>query len=247
MTLRPALAASALTAALALAACDEPRLSVEQTYPVKVEPETVTLAAHFTGAADPFAGDLKPRFDALVASYLNDGHGPIVITARPTPNAPAELRILSAKLMAAGVPKGAIDARETGAGELGVVTVSYQRLNLAPPPCPGWTQPLDYNFANATDPHLGCSMWHNTAVMAADPADLVQPQPLASEDPNVINRVDSNYRQGNATESHKNVIQSNHDTSAAVAVSTNAQTNSQTNTAGVAPTTMATPTPTPTP
>ncbi len=236
MTVRLAFALVAF-AALGLAACgDEPRLAVEQRYPLAVEPETVSLAAHFTGAADPFAGDMKPRFDALVAGYLNDGHGPIVIAARPSPNAPAELRLLGAKLVAAGVPKDAIEARETGEGELGVVTVSYQRLDLAAPPCPGWTQPLDYNFANAIDPHLGCSMWHNAAVMAADPADLVQPQPLASEDPNVIDRVGSSYQQGNPTESRKNAIQANQDTNAAVAATNAAQTSSQTNTAGVAPT-----------
>lgn len=142
------------------------------------------------------------------------------------------------------MPKGAIEVAEASEGDLGVVTLSYQRYDVVPPACPGWTQPLDYNFANATDPNLGCPMWHNAAVMAADPADLVTPQPLASEDPNVMQRVDSAYRQGNATELHKNAIQSNHDTSAAVAVSTSSQTTGQSNTAGVAPTTTTTTTPT---
>ncbi|HUK58461.1 MAG TPA: CpaD family pilus assembly lipoprotein [Stellaceae bacterium] len=248
MTLRSALAPALLAASvLALAACDEPRLSVEQRYPVKVEPETVTLAAHFAGAADPFTGDMAPRFTTLVASYLNDGHGPIVVAARPTPNAAAELRLVALKLIAAGVPKSAIEAHETGEGEMGVVSLSYQRLMLAAPPCPGWTQPMDLNFANQTDPNVGCAMWHNTAVMAADPSVLVQPAPLASEDANVISRVGSNFTQGNPTEGRKNAIQANHDTSAAVAVSTTAQTTSQSNTAGVAPTVMPTATPTPTP
>jgi pilus biogenesis lipoprotein CpaD len=240
----PRLAFALLAAATMLSACDTPRLAVEQRYPLKVEPETVTLAAHFTGAADPFTGELKPRFDTLVAGYMNGGHGPVVVSARPTGTAAAELRLISAKLIAAGVPKGAIEVAEASEGDLGVVTLSYQRYDIVPPACPGWTQPLDYNFANATDPNVGCAMWHNAAVMAADPADLVAPQPLASEDPNVMQRVDSAYRQGNATESHKNAIQSNHDTSAAVAVSTASQTAGQSNTAGVAPTTTTTTTPT---
>ncbi len=240
---------TSIAAAASLAACDAPRLSVEQRYPAKVEPETVTLAAHYTGSADPFAGDLAPRFETLVSGYMEGGHGPIVVATRPTAAAiaAAELRLVSAKLIAAGVPKGAIDLQERSDGEFGVVTLSYQRYDLVPPACPGWTQPMDLNFANQTDPDLGCAMWHNTAVMAADPADLVAPAPLASEDPNVIQRVDSNYRQGNTTESHKNTIQSEHDTSAAVAVSTTAQTTGQSNTAGVAPTTTTTTTPTTTP
>ena len=211
--------ALAFLAAAALAGCtDVAQQTVEQRYPAKVQPETVTLAAPFTGLADPFAGPLKDRFDTLVSGYLASGHGPIVLSARPTPYGVRQVQRISGRLIAEGVPKSDIDVELPNEGDAGTVTLSYQRFDLVAPACPGWSIPMDRNFANYADPGMGCAQWHNAAVMAADPADLVAPQPIGSEDAAVISRVDSNYEQGHATESTKNAIQAEHDSSAAVAV-----------------------------
>jgi type IV pilus biogenesis protein CpaD/CtpE len=208
---------SVLALALALSGCsDASRYSQEQMYPVKVQPETVTLRAPLGGGADPFTGTLADRFDTLVSGYLKLGHGPLVLSARPSPQSSSALARVSAKLVAAGVPQSSIRVEPASEGDAGVVTLQYQRFDLIPPTCPGWSVPMDYNYYNLPDPGLGCAMLRDSELMAADPATLVSPAPAASENPDVIARVGAGFAKGQPSAATQNPIQAVHDTSAAV-------------------------------
>jgi len=204
---------SFLAAALALAGCSAAPQSAEQLYPTRVQPETVTLAAHFSGTADPFTGDLAGRFDTLVAGYLSRGHGPIAIGAANL--SPRDFELVRGKLMAAGVPKGAIRMEQAATGAPGDVTLSYQRFDVVAPNCPGWSVPMDFNPYNIPDPGLGCATLHNSAVLAADPSDLVDPQQLGPSDPTAIARVGAGYRAGSVTGTTQSAIEGARDQSAA--------------------------------
>jgi type IV pilus biogenesis protein CpaD/CtpE len=211
------LSLSILALALALSGCgDASRYSQEQMYPVQVQPEIVTLRAPFSDGADPFTGNLQDRFGTLVSGYLSLGHGPLVVTARLSPESSRELALVSAKLVAAGVPQSSIRIEPASEGDAGVVTLHYQRFDLIPPTCPGWSVPMDYNYYNLPDPGLGCAMLRDSELMTADPAMLVSPAPVASENPNEIARVGASFAKGQATAATQNTIQAVHDTSAAV-------------------------------
>jgi type IV pilus biogenesis protein CpaD/CtpE len=208
---------SLLALAFALSGCgDAARPSQEQMYPVKVQPEIVTLRAPFSDGADPFAGDLGDRFGTLVSGYLSLGHGPLVVSARPSPESARELALVNAKLVAAGVPQTSIRVEPASEGDAGVVTLHYQRFELIPPTCPGWSVPMDYNYANLPDPGFGCAMLRDSELMTADPAVLVSPAPAAPENPDDVARVGANFAKGQTTAATQNTIQATHDTSAAV-------------------------------
>jgi len=198
----------------ALAACDSvaPQ-SAEQLYPTRLQPETVTMNAHFTGNADPFTGELAGRFETLVSGYLASGHGPIEVSAVNLP--PRDYELVRQKLMAAGVPKGWIRLASAATGNAGDVTLSYQRFDVVAPNCPGWSVAMDRNPENLPDPGLGCDTLHNTAVLAADPADIVSPQPIGPADPALIARVGNNYRNGSVPGTTTDQIQTIRDQTAA--------------------------------
>jgi pilus assembly protein CpaD len=200
-------------AAALLAGCSIAPQSTEQMFPTRVAPETVTLSAHFTGTADPFSGETAARFDALVSGYLSRGHGPISISAANLP--PRDYELVRAKLIVAGVPKGWIRFAPAAAGNAGDMTLSYQRYDVLPPDCPGWSVPMDFNPYNLADPGLGCASLHNAAVSAADPADLVAPQDQGPADPTSVARVGANYRQGSVPGTAQSTIENFRDQTAA--------------------------------
>lgn len=200
----PWLACAALAASCTLAGCVEPPdIDVRGRYPLLVQPETVTLPAHFVGTQDPFAGAAAESFDTLISGYLDRGHGPLTVTAAVLPESEARsksrLQQVRERLIAAGIPASAIRISLAAEGAPDTVTLSYERYDVALPTCAGWTTELSYDFYNQVWPNFGCAMQRNTGLMVADPADLVGRAADQSPDAPNAARVIDDYRAAKQT------------------------------------------------
>jgi pilus assembly protein CpaD len=210
-----------------LATCAEPvTQDYTQRFPLGAQPETVSVPAHYVGAADPFAGNARETFDTLVQGYLDRGHGPITIAAlappRGTGPTPARIEQLRQRLIASGVPASAIRVMMTEEGAPNTVTLSYERYSAVLPTCGDWSSPMDFNPINTAYPNFGCVQQRNLGLMVADPADLVSMHQAQPSDTANTERLMKDYRgvvppvtAPVATESVKNAIELNADQNAA--------------------------------
>jgi len=210
-----------------LATCAEP---VPQDYThrfaVSARPETVSVPAHYVGNADPFAGAGRETFDALVAGYLDRGHGPVTVAAlAPPPGATltaARLDAMRRRLVAAGIPASDIRIALTAEGAPDTLTISYERYGAVLPSCGDWSTPMDFNPLNTPYPNFGCDQQRNLGLMVSDPADLLSMQPADASDAANTERLMKDYRSvvpaasaPVATESVKNAIEQTSDQNAA--------------------------------
>jgi pilus assembly protein CpaD len=208
-----------------LATCAEPVYqNYTQRYPLGTQPETVSLPAHYTGTADPFAGAGAEGFNTLVEAYLDRGHGPITIAGRAPAQrnspVPARMTGLRQKLIAAGVPASAIRTQLASEGDADTITLSYERYIAVVPACGDWSAPMDFNPNNTDYPNFGCAQQHNLGVMVADPADLASMHHADASDTPGVERVIRVFRgiqaaAPGATETNKNALQSSADQNAA--------------------------------
>jgi pilus assembly protein CpaD len=198
-----------------------------QRFPLDTKPETVSVPARFSGAADPFAGAEREKFDTLVEGYLDHGHGPLTIAARAPASSSsptlARMATLRDRLVAAGVPASEIRMQLASEGAANTVTLSYERYNAVVPSCGDWSAPMAPNSGNADYPAFGCAQQHNLGVMVADPADLVSMHRAEPTDTANVERVMRDYRGVGlgpsaapvATEANKNALQNSADLNAA--------------------------------
>jgi pilus assembly protein CpaD len=187
-----------------VSACTEPPATdYREKYAVSAYPTTVVMGVHVAGSRLAFAGDEEPRFNGLVAGYLDRGHGPITlsapISARPGPGLPGGLSAVRAKLVAAGVPAGNIQVTLTEQGSADVVTMSYVRYEATLPTCGDWTSPPSYDPYNDVSSNFGCAVQRDIGLMAADPADLVHMRQPAPTDGANAARVIQKYHAGAPT------------------------------------------------
>lgn len=82
-------------------------------------------------------------------------------------------------LLDAGVPPGAVEAaRHRGDRyESSAVRLSFERPVAIPPSCGTWPEDLGPNRERVNFTDFGCSTQRSVAVMAANPRDLMGPQP----------------------------------------------------------------------
>lgn len=201
-----------VVAALVLAACASPingpeeGLSVEQRFPITVEPhmEALRVPVNTAGGLDSAGNADVERF---VRDYLENGSGSISISAsRRNPQASS---VITDRLAALGVPRSRIIVGTGDGLDIGdEVRISYIRYQARTEPCGDWSVNLGYTSANKIRPDFGCSTQHNLAAMVADPRDLVSPKPLDPEDPQRRLTVLDKYRKGETTVSEKTKEQS---------------------------------------
>jgi pilus assembly protein CpaD len=128
-----------------------------------------------------------------------------------TPNAAAAadaFREVQALLAAAGVPpRGVILHRyhPSDPRQMAAIWLNYPRISATAGPCGLWPEDLgpsikDKSYRENTSWYnLGCANQHNVAVMADNPADLVQPRPETP--PYEVRRTEGfeKYRKGTPT------------------------------------------------
>ncbi len=205
--------ASIALCALALAACTggpfngpEHAETVATMHPISVDSQVVTL----TIDADPSTTDLsdtdRARLRAFVASYMNNGHGPLTITA-PSGGAgdfdgqEAASDIRKA-LHDAGAPWSSLTGAtyRTGA-QTGQLVMSFTRYVATPSECGVWKGLKERDYRNLRTPNFGCATMNNIAAMVGDPRDLVAPAAEDERDAALAARGVRLYREGEVTAS----------------------------------------------
>jgi pilus assembly protein CpaD len=192
----------AALAALVLAACAAPingpedAMTVEQRYPITVEPHMEMVRLPFNAARDGLDQAGSADLERFARDYLDNGSGSIAIAGSSrNPAAPATI---ADRLVALGVPRDRIMVgNPDGTGE--DVRLSYIRYQAHAEACGDWSVNLSETSANKRSPNLGCATQHNLAAMVADPRDLVSPKPLDSNDLQRRLTVLEKYRKGETT------------------------------------------------
>jgi pilus assembly protein CpaD len=203
----------AALAGLVLAACaitpngPEDGLSVEQRFPITVEPHMEMVRLPFDAARGGLDQAGNADLERFARDYLDNGSGALAIDG-PRGNT-AAARLVADRLVALGVPGdrillGSPDNFDSG----GDVRLTFIRYEAHAEACGDWSTNLGYTSANKVSPNFGCATQHNLAAMVAEPRDLVSPKPL---DPNDAQRrltVLEKYRKGETTVANKAAEQS---------------------------------------
>ena len=203
----------AALAGLVLAACaftpngPADGLSVEQRFPITVEPHMEALRLPFNAARGGLDQAGSADLERFARDYLDNGSGTLAIAgSRRNPNAPGTI---ADRLVALGVPRDRIMVgNPDNADASDDVRLSYIRYQAHAEDCGDWSANLGYTSANKISPNFGCATQHNLAAMVADPRDLVSPKPI---DPNDAQRrltVLEKYRKGETTVTTKAAEQS---------------------------------------
>ena len=200
--------------AIALSGCSSiwngagDNLTVAERHPISVDSQVTTL----TLDVDPSSNELsqldKARIKAFALRYLQNGHGPLTVTAptggiddRVGQETSADVR---QHLNDIGVPWEAMTGasyRAGGQGNERQVLLSYSHYVASASPCGIWEGEFEHAFKNIAPANFGCADQNNLAAMIADPRDLVQPQDSTA--PDAIQRVRgvTVFREGEVTSS----------------------------------------------
>lgn len=182
--------------------------TVSQMHPISVDSQVVTL----TIDSDPSTVDLsdldRARLRAFVGAYMNNGHGPLTITAPSGSDndfdgqeAASDIR---KALNEAGIPWGALTGatyRTGGPAENNQLVLSFTRYVATPSECGVWAGVKERDFRNLRSPNFGCAVMNNIAATIGDPRDLVEPTAVSDRDAEFASRAIQLYREGQVTSS----------------------------------------------
>jgi len=202
----------AFLAALVLGACAYPingpedAMTVEQHYPITVEPHMEMVRLPFNAARGGLDQVSSADLERFARDYLDNGSGALAIAgSRRNPDAPGAI---ADRLVALGVPRDRILIGNPDAVDSDDIRLSYIRYQAHAEACGDWSVNLASTSANHPSPNFGCATQHNLAAMVADPRDLVAPKPLDLNDAQRRLTVLEKYRKGETTVSTKAAEQS---------------------------------------
>ena len=202
----------AVLAAFVLGACAYPingaedAVTVQQRYPITVEPHMETVRLPFNAARGGLDEVSSADLERFARDYLDNGSGALAIAgSRRNPGAPGAI---ADRLVALGVPRDRILIGNPDAADSDDVRLSYIRYQAHAEACGDWSVNLGSTSANHPSPNFGCATQHNLAAMVADPRDLVSPKPVDANDAQRRLTVLEKYRKGEATVSTKTPEQS---------------------------------------
>ena len=212
MTHSNVLRGCALLAALMLGACAYPvngpedAITVEQQYPITVEPHMEMVRLPFNAARGGLDQASSADLERFARDYLDNGSGALALAGSGrNPDAP---RIIADRLVALGVPRDRILIGSPDTLDSDDVRLSYIRYQAHAQACGDWSVNLASTSANHRSPNFGCATQHNLAAMVADPRDLVSPKPLDANDAQRRLTVLEKYRKGETTVTTKAAEQS---------------------------------------
>ncbi len=205
-------AAAVLAAAFCATGCavspngPQEALTVQQTHPISVDSQTVTL----TLAIDDAQNGLSPldaaRVRGIADAYMRNGHGPLSISAPSGVSgrtADAVAGRVRTALYEAGVPEAAINVATypQGAPVRSDLIISFTRYTATASACGIWVGLANADSRNIRSPNFGCATQNNLAAMVADPRDLVEPAGMTPPDSASRIRAVRAYREGSVTSS----------------------------------------------
>ena len=199
---------------LAAAGCTMPltngpahAVSVEQVYPITVEPQVATLVVRVDEGLQGLARGEDQRVHAFAERWKLRGQG-ILNAATPTgtPNQAAALvalEELKKVLAASGVDKNSVQFtsyRAASTDAQAPITLSFVTYAANAADCgTDWSANLAFTPRNMPWPEFGCSTQHNFAAIVADPHDLIEPHTSDPIDANRRATVFEKYRAGKPT------------------------------------------------
>jgi pilus assembly protein CpaD len=181
-------------------------------HPIAIQEANQSVVIFVGRARGGLSADQRADVMGLAQSWLHEATGPITADVPvDTPNAAAAadaIREVQALLAAAGVPPRGITLHRyhpSDPRQMAAIRLNYPKISATAGPCGLWPEDLGSSIKdksyreNKSWYNLGCSNQHNMAVMADNPADLVQPR---SETPAYeVRRTQTfeKYRKGNTT------------------------------------------------
>ena len=182
--------------------------TVAQTHPISVDSQVVTL----TIDSDPSMTDVsamdKARLRSFADAYMNNGHGPLTITAPSGGGADFDGQEAASDIRKAlhdaGIPWSALAGatyRTGGSPEGDQLILSFTRYVATPSQCGVWSGMRARDYRNLRSPNMGCAVMNNVAAMIGDPHELVEPADLAPRDGEMASRAVERYRAGEITAS----------------------------------------------
>ncbi len=150
----------------------------------------------------------KSRVRGFVRSYVDHGHGPLVmLLPEGTPNQQFAVGAI-AEARAIAFENGVAYEEISGGSKFGAypsVILSFKAYDAVAPDCKSFGQVDVSSTRNNNDlPNLGCSVRRNIAAMIADPADLLGTRELDPADVVRRNTILQAYRAGEQTASERN-------------------------------------------
>jgi pilus assembly protein CpaD len=181
-------------------------------HPIAIQEANQSVVIFVGRARGGLSADQRADVMGLAQAWLHEATGPITADVPiDTPNAAAAadaFRKVQALLAAAGVPPRGVTLHRyhpSDPRQMAAVRLNYPKISATAGPCGLWPEDLGSSIhdksyrENTSWYNLGCSNQHNMAVMADNPADLVQPRP---ETPAyVVRRTEAfeKYRKGTVT------------------------------------------------
>ncbi|WP_159005440.1 CpaD family pilus assembly protein [Bradyrhizobium sp. S69] len=181
-------------------------------HPIAIQEANQSVVIFVGRARGGLSADQRADVMGLAQAWLHEATGPITADVPiDTPNAAAAsdaFREVQALLGAAGVPPRGITLHRyhpSDPRQMAAIRLNYPKISATAGPCGLWPEDLGSSIhdksyrENKSWYNLGCSNQHNMAVMADNPADLVQPRP---ETPAyVVRRTEAfeKYRKGTVT------------------------------------------------
>lgn len=208
------LRAGAALSGLLIAACAIPTMKdpaytedYRIRYPINVSPKMRTLHIPYSGPGAVLDPNMEAQLRQFVREYRGNGAGAISVS---TPAGWEHVGLdFAGRIVAFGVPRDNIllgtDPTPQAGAEIELGFISYVAETK---PCGDWSEDLASTMQNTPAPNLGCSTQNNIAAMAADPRDLIGPQPMDPADTQRRLTVLEHYRAGEPTPTERTDAQS---------------------------------------
>jgi pilus assembly protein CpaD len=181
-------------------------------HPIAIQEANQSVVIFVGRARGGLSADQRADVMGLAQAWLHEATGPITADVPiDTPNAAAAadaFREVQALLAAAGVPPRGITLHRyhpSDPRQMAAIRLNYPKISATAGPCGLWPEDLGSSIhdksyrENKSWYNLGCAAQHNVAVMADNPADLVQPRPETPAYEARRNEAFEKYRKGNVT------------------------------------------------
>jgi pilus assembly protein CpaD len=165
---------------LGLAACAAEYSKSEAPVGLQVDGSESRVELAFAGGSARLSPGEAARLDRLVlAGNIRPADRVLVAAGGPPGLAERRAAAVSGELLRYGIVAQTL-ALDTVPVNRAIVSVGRYAVIL--PPCPNWSESLQWEFTNAFMSNYGCANATNLGLMVASPADLISPRPFTGID-----------------------------------------------------------------
>ncbi|NQV48113.1 MAG: hypothetical protein HQ504_10065 [Rhodospirillaceae bacterium] len=174
---RPLLAIALIVVLSACSSSDDRAHDYRISHPLKVAPETVSVALGVTTETMSLNSADENRLHLFARDFINRGRSNLMVSVSPSSIHVGER--LRALLVSWGVRGDSISVMPVlKQGE--IIEMSFVGYKVTPPECGDWSSGSNFNWTNKNHSNFGCSVQRNMGLMVADPGDLKNTQPMTN-------------------------------------------------------------------